>query len=635
MKPLQSQRTSATVSLVATSLLAVMAVCWTGCASSPRAITFDSQSCGVACDNQTARIAYPQPSAVSDHQPVERLHSAEPVTLSNFDSIPSREMTLDECVATALANSEVMQKLGGVVVNSPAATTTLYDPALAETSAGGVEAALSAFDAQFTGGFLYDRSERRFNNLFFGGGAANLVSNVGNFNLEIAKQTATGTSFAARSIIDYNRSNSPANTFGSSYDIVNQLEFRQPLARGRGTLVNRIAGPNAVIGNYNGVLIGRIRTDISLADFETAVRDLVASVESNYWELYFSYRDFDTKIEARNAARKTWENRQLRYENEVGRPDDEALARQQYFTFKSQAQNAFAGTSNGQLGVLGAERNLRRLMGIVGSDGSLIRPSTEPTVAPVVYDWAEAQQQTLDRRVELRRQQWSVRQRELELIAAKALNRWRFDLVGQYGFRGFGDNLFGSRSRPNGSAFDVLFSGDLDDWQLGLELNGAIGNRQGHVAIRNAELNISRERALLEEQQRQLLLDLNAAYTEVDRAMANVKVAVNNRIAVEEEIEPKRKRVEEGQDQVFFLLDAEQRLATSESNVHRAITDYNLALSNYELVTGGMLGRFNIHLTQGESSEGARAAMQRKASHFAPNGKALYDLPAIAQPTQP
>ena len=633
MPSLQSQRTSTAVSLVGASLLAVITLCWTGCASSPRAIKFDSQSCGIACDNQTTRIAYPQPSSVSDQQPVERLHSPAPVTLSNFDSIQPREMTLDECVATALANSEVMQKLGGVVVNSPAATTTLYDPALAETSAGGVEAALSAFDAQFNGGFLYDRSERRFNNLFFGGGAENLVSNVGNFNFGISKQTAAGTSFTARSITDYNRSNSPANTFGSSYDIVNQLEFRQPLARGRGTLVNRIAGPNAVIGNYNGVLIGRIRTDISLADFEAAVRDLVASVEANYWELYFAYRDFDTKIEARNAARETWENRQLRYENEVGRPDDEALARQQFFTFKSQAQNAFAGTSNGQLGVLGAERNLRRLMGIVGSDGSLIRPSTEPTVAPVVYDWEEAQQKTLDRRVELRRQKWTVRQRELELIAAKALNRWRFDLVGQYGFRGFGDNLFGSRSRPNGSAFDVLLSGDLDDWQLGLELNGAIGNRQGHVAIRNAELNVSRERALLEEQQRQLLLDLNAAYTEVDRAMANVKVAVNNRIAAEEEIEPKRKRVEEGQDQVFFLLDAEQRLATSESSVHRAITDYNLALSNYELVTGGMLRRFNIHLTEGESSDGAKAASQRKASHFNQNGNALYDIQAIAKPT--
>jgi len=420
---------------------------------------------------------------------------------------------------------------------------------------------------------------------------------------------------------------------GSTYDIVNQVEFRQPLARGRGTLVNRIAGPNAALGNYNGVLIARIRTDISLADFEAAVRDLVANVEANYWELYFAYRDLDTKMSARDAARKTWENRQLRFENEVGRPDDEAQARQQYFTFKNQTQNAFAGTTTGQLGVLGAERNLRRLMGIVGSDGSLIRPATEPSVAPVVYDWGVAQEQTLERRVELRRQKWILRQRELELVAAKALNRWRFDFVGQYGFRGFGDNLFGSRSRANGSAFDDLINGDLDDWQLGLELNGAIGNREGHVAIRNAELNVAREKALLEEQQRQLLLDLNAAYTEVDRALAAVNTAVNNRVAAEEEIEPKRKRVVEGQDQVFFLLDAEQRLATSESGVHRAITDYNIALSNYELVSGGMLSRFNIHLTEGQWDQGAKAKMQWKAGHFNQNGNALYDTHAIASPS--
>ena len=635
MQSLQRQQIHSPARFLSSAMLAVVMLCWIGCASTTKSgsIQFSAKDCGVACDSQTLRIEYPQLSSVSDLQPADQLYSATPVTLSNFESIESKEMTLDECVATALANSEVMQKLGGVVVNSPGATTTLYDPALIETSGGGVEAALSAFDAQFRGGFVYNRSERRFNNLFIGGGAAELISNTSNFNFEISKQTASGATFAARSITDYNRSNSPANNFGSSYDIVNQLEFRQPLARGRGTLVNRIAGPNAAFGNYNGVLIGRIRTDISLADFETAVRDLVANVEANYWELYFAYRDLDTKVEARNAARKTWENRQLRYENEVGRPDDEALARQQYFTFKSQAQNAFAGVPSGQLGVLGAERNLRRLLGITGSDGTLIRPSTEPTVAPVVYDWAEAQRQTIERRVELRRQKWTLRQRELELVAAKALNRWQFDFVGNYGFRGFGDNLFGSRSRFNGSAFDGLINGDLDDWQLGLELNGAIGNRQGHVAIRNAELNVSRERVLLEEQQRQLLLDLNAAYTEVDRALAAVKVAVNNRIAAEEEIEPKRQRVEEGQDQVFFLLDAEQRLATSESSVHRAITDYNLALSNYELVTGGMLRRFNIHLTEGESSDGAKAASQRKASHFNQNGNALYDIQAIAKPT--
>ena len=248
MQPLQRPRIYGPVGFLGSTLFAVTMLCWLGCASSPQSIQFDSANCGVACDSQTTRIEYPSPSSVCNEQPVDSLYSPVPVTLSNYESVQSRELTLDECVATALANSEVMQKLGGVVVSAPSTATTLYDPALAESGIFGVEAALSDFDAQFTGGFTYNRSERIFNNLFFGGGAAALVSNVSNFNLAVSKQTAAGTSFQVSSVTDYNRSTSPANTFGSAYDIVNLLQVRQPLARGRGTLVNRIAGPNAVFG---------------------------------------------------------------------------------------------------------------------------------------------------------------------------------------------------------------------------------------------------------------------------------------------------------------------------------------------------------------------------------------------------
>ena len=251
----------------------------------------------------------------------------------------------------------------------------MYDQALNETLGNGVESALSAFDAQVATSLFISRQERSFNNLFFGGGAASSVSQLADFNFDISKQTASGATFALRNFIDYNRNNIPSNLFGSTYDIVNQVEVRQPLLRGRGTEINRIAGPNAVPGQYNGVLIARVRSDISLADFEAAVRNLVRDVESNYWELYFAYRDLDTKISARESARGTWENRELRYENGVGRPDDEAQARQQYFNFKAQAQNALTGIPNGQLGVLGSERNLRRLLGMPTSDGTIIRLS--------------------------------------------------------------------------------------------------------------------------------------------------------------------------------------------------------------------------------------------------------------------
>ncbi|QEG20885.1 TolC family protein [Mariniblastus fucicola] len=608
------------------SILLVVA----GCSTKNRVI-IPTQVAGVPCTDQLQKIAVPQ---LMDEACLEEApYTGPPITISNFEQSQPLEMTLDECVRMALANSKVMQKLGGVVVSSPNAVSTLYDQAIVETGSTSVEAALSAFDAQLTSAFNYNRSEQVFNNLFFGGGAPSLISNTSDFSFQVSKQAANGSTLTMRNLTNYDRNNSPANQFGSAYNMVNQLEFRQPLGRGAGTMVNRIAGPNAVAGQYNGVLISRIRSDISLAAFESSVRDLVRDVENNYWELYYSYRNLDTILEARDSARSTWENRKLRLDNGVGRPDDEAQARQQFFAFEIQAQSALAGRGQGQLGVLGAERNLRRLMGMPPVDGSVIRPSSEPVVAPIAFDWEASRSQALSRRVELRQQKWSIRQRELELIAARQLNKWDFDLVGNYGWRGFGDNLIGSRDRVNGSAIEDLTSGDLDDWQLGFEVNGPLGKRAGHLAVRNAELNLIRARTILTEQERQIQHDLNEAFTEVDRSFVSMKSSFNSRIASQDELEPKRKRVEEGKDQVFFLLDAQQRLATAESTTHRSIADYNIAILNYHYSTGNLLGRFNIQLTEGPWSENAQARAAVKAGRLGPAENCCSDTNPVSAGT--
>jgi len=599
----------------------------TGCTTKTRKIKL-SECGGQPCSEYLQQIS--QPRLDSPESLEEVPYAAAPISIENFDQVAPWDLSLDECVRLALKNSRVMQKLGGVVVNSPQAATTLYDQALVESSGQGVEAALSQFDTQLTSVWNYNRSERTFNNPFIGGGAGALISNRSDFRFEVSKPTAYGGTLTMRNLTNYDRNNSPANAFASVYDLVNQLEFRQPLARGAGTLVNRIAGPNAITGQYNGVLIARIRSDQSLADFESAVRNLVRDVETNYWELYNAWRNLDTQLTARDLARETWENRKLRLDSGVGRPDDEAQARQQYFTFESQAQSALAGRGQGQLGVLGAERNLRRLMGIGPSDGRVIRPATEPVLAPVALDWDTSQRQTKERRVELRRQKWTVRQRELELVAAKQLNKWRFDMVGNYGWRGFGDNLFGSRDRVNGSAVEDLTSGDLDDWSVGFEVNGPLGRRAGHLAIRNAELNLIRERTILAEQERQVVLDLNGAFTEVDRSFVGMRSSFNARIASQDELEPKRKRVEEGQDQVFFLLDAQQRQATAESGLHRAIADYNLAILNYYITTGSLLGRFNIQLTEGPWSDAAVQKASIKAGRLQPDDGCCPDVAPVS-----
>ncbi len=551
-----------------------------------------------------------------------------PITISEFEGAESWELTLEECLEYALANSEVLQKLGGVVVTSPQAVNTVYDQALVETGVGSVEDALAAFDAQWNASLLLGESQRRFNNPLFGGGVNSLVNNTGNYNAALLKQTASGASFGIVHFIDYTRSNIPiatpdnpfGNRFASIYDVVARAQIRQPLLRGRGTMVNRIAGPNPIVGVYNGVMIARIRSDISLTDFEMGLRNLVRDVEQNYWELYFAYQDLDTKLAARESARETWSNRKLRLDIGVDRPDEEAQARQLYYTFENQAQNALAGVNSAgfiaQLGLLGAERNLRRLMGVLSSDGRLIKPVSEPAIAPIQFDWNHLHQQAMQHRAELRRQQWVVKQRELELFAARALNQWQFDLVGQSDRRGFGSQLFGLPGVEDGNALRSLFSGNLNDWSFGFEVGGAIGNRREMLAIRNAEVNLIRDRKILVEQQRQITLDLNAAFTEVDRALAAMRTNFNSLIAVQEELEPKRRRVEEGQEQVFFLLDAQQRLASSESAVHRSVIDYNQALLNLAFSSDNLLNRYNIMLAEGPWSTAAQSNAAQKAGRF-------------------
>ena len=75
---------------------------------------------------------------------------------------------------------------------------------------------------------------------------------------------------------------------------------------------NRIAGPMsfdqyaAGLGNpIDGVMIARIRTDQTLADFEGGVRNVVHDLEEAYWELYFAYRDLEARKMGRDSALET------------------------------------------------------------------------------------------------------------------------------------------------------------------------------------------------------------------------------------------------------------------------------------------------------------------------------------------
>ena len=142
------------------------------------------------------------------------------------------------------------------------------------------------------------------------------------FTIGITKTTADGTTFGIRNNTNYRRTtfrrsslatSNPSQLFASDWQTNFEATFSHPLLQGGGAQYNRIAGPlsfdqyAAGFGNpIDGVMIARIRTDQTLADFEGGVRNLMRDVEDAYWELYFTYRDLEARKMGRDSALETW-----------------------------------------------------------------------------------------------------------------------------------------------------------------------------------------------------------------------------------------------------------------------------------------------------------------------------------------
>ena len=533
---------------------------------------------------------------------------SRPISITSEPPTSFRDISLEEVVKVALANSKTFRDLGGIVIRSPASARTTMDVAILETDPRfGPEAALSAFDATFAANLLFEKNDRALNNEFFGGGTRILSQEAMVSQAEISKRTPYGSQFSFRNFLEYDDNNAPGNFFESAWNFNVEAEYRQSLLRGRGVDVGRIVGTSEIPGVFNGVLIARTNTDVSIAEFEIAVRDFVDDVEEAYWTLYFAYRNLDSRIAARDAALSIWRRVQaLRDRGRIGgEADKEAEAREQYYRFQEDVENALTGrlvegNSSGETGLYLAERRLRYLAGMPVTDGVVLRPSDEPTRAAVLFDWELCLTESLSKRAELRRQKWMIKRRELELEGSRNFLLPELDVVALSRWRGFGSDFArDDNTMPFASALGNFADGDFQETQVGVELAFPIGNRRAHAGVRNAEFLLARERALLAEQEQRIVHDLSNTHAEVERAYRIMQTVFNRREAARERTEALRASYEADKTPLNILLDAQRRLANAETDYDRSLIAYNNSIRRMHREKGTLLEYAGIHLSEG------------------------------------
>ncbi len=599
---------------------------------------------------------------------IDDVQSAQaPLTLANAANFQMWDLSLEEVTQITLKNSQVIRQLGGrisdggqnisttapetLTLGAPNATTT-FDPALVESGYGGntgsqfsgtgVEAALAEFDAQLDSSLTWQNNDRPQN---FGLASAPNFFNplfrqdIGRFSSGITKTAADGTTFDARANTNYDQNNNGSRTQASDWFQNFELGFSRPFLQGGGTQYNRIAGPRSFqeasggfADQFDGVLIARIRTDITLTDFEAGVRNLMRDVEDAYWELYFTYRDLEARRIGEASALETWRRIKAkeRVGGEGGEANTEAQARSQYYLFRAQVQTA-------QTTLFRVENRLRYLMGLAVSDGRLIRPSDEPTTAQVHFDWPTAHAEALTRRVELRRQKWTIKRRELELIAAKNQLLPRLDAVGRYRWLGAGDDLISSQRNgippflDDSTAFESLTSGDFQEWEIGFQFAMPLGMRRGMAAVRHQQLLLARERAVMQDLELEVSHQLGDAVRDVDLNYGVAQSNFNRRAAAEDEVEAVAAIFDAGRATLDLLLDAQRRRAEAESGYYRSLVDYNRAVMRMHFRKGSLLEYNGVYLAEGPWPgkayfDAMRRARQRDAALYLDYGFTRPDV---------
>jgi len=595
------------------------------------------------------------------HEPLlEEVCAAQaPLTVANAENFEFTDLTLEEVTRITLTNSQVIRQLGGRITdgssniagatpetlqNNPGGAVTTYDPALVESGNGtgtgsqlsgtGVEAALSEFDAVIDSSITWQQNDRPQNFQRFLGGIPNFFANdfqqdTGNHTMGITKAAAHGGILEFRSNTLYDSNNNGSRATPSDWFTNFEAAVTQPLLQGAGTQINRIAGPQSfqqaaggVANQIDGVIISRIRHDITLTDFEAAVRNLMRDVEDAYWELYFAYRDFEARKIGRDSSLETWRKVKAlqRVGGTGGEADKEAQARSQYFLFKSQVDSALTN-------LFRVESNLRYMMGLTVSDGRLFRPVDDPTTAQIHFDWATIHSETLARRSELRRQKWQVKRRELELIATRNNLLPRLDAVGRYRWLGAGDELLNSRATGVGpfaegsNAFESLVSGRYQEWQMGLQFSMSIGFRRALSGVRHHQLLLARERAVLQDMELEFSHQLGSAIRDLDLNYVLTQTNFNRRVAAEDEVDAVEAVYDSGRVTLDLLLDTQRRRAEAESAYYRSLVDYNRAIMRVHFRKGSLLEYNGVYLAEGPwpgkaQFDALRRARQRDASTY-------------------
>jgi outer membrane protein len=493
---------------------------------------------------------------------------------------PRVALTLEDAVKLALdRNLDIaVQRLNPEISDlAVASTAAVYLPTLTSTLS---TQSLAIPSTNTTAGGLAGSSIENGTTLFNGGLAQNMKWGGGGYQVTLNNQKATTTSLTS--------------VFNPSYTPIWSAQYTQPLLRGFRTDATR-----------QQLQITKLNRDISDVQLTSTITNTLSNVRNAYWDYVFTVQSVDVAKQSLDLANKQVEDNQTRVQVGTMAPIDVVQAR-------AQAASALQNLVVAQASMRTAELALKRMIVSGTQDpnwNASIDPVDRPEFRAEQVDVDGAIRRALSQRTDLTIAQKTVQENDVTLKYLDDQTKPQADFQANYGLSGVGGTLINRTGNgiggvggtitsvvPGGysDALSSLWGANYPRWTVGLTMSYPIGLSAQKASVARARVQLNQVQAQMKQIELQVATEITNQAITIRSNIERVQAAQAARDLAEQQLKAENDKFAVGMSTNYFVITAQNQLATMQNNELQAILNYRKSLVDFDRLQSTTLQNLNI-----------------------------------------
>jgi outer membrane protein TolC len=399
----------------------------------------------------------------------------------------------------------------------------------------------------------------------------------------------TGTTYTIGFSGNKRSTNSAFATVNPSINASLDFSVTQPLLRNFGSYVNRLQ-----------VLVAESRLRQSRFDLENQLLRLLAQAETIYWNVVDARENLRVNQESLRLAEALLQRSERELELGAISPLDIFQPQQNRAIAEiavTQSTYRLAQAVDALRQQIGADLDPDfRDMPIVLTEPVVPQEAEEPIDKEMMVELA------LRQRPDLRSALTSLEIDDLNYQSAKNFLKPDLSLTMSYSAAGLGGTFFeplgGGAFRPIpgglGDALNQVFGFNFPTYGFALSLRLPIRDRASVANLADAAVSKRLNSLRARQVEQQIRLEVLNAVNNVESSRARLKLAQLSVDFAQKRLDAEQKKYDLGVTTIFFLLDAQNRLAEAQSQLVTEASQYRRNLTNLLRVTGQLLRERNV-----------------------------------------